>query len=195
MCILQIVGILALLILIRYLWWSSTQGNENPYMKMGEALNPMPLTSSDAKGESKEARKATPESPKEEKEDDEEAVKEIERIKVNTDHKELVKVEEESSLEDVQTPAVDEAKPSLMEQPLGEKDDLKKISGIGPKIEEKLNNLGIFHYQQIAEFTEKNIQWVDENLSFKGRAMRDDWIGQAKVLAKGEETEFSKRYK
>ena len=157
MCILQIVGILALLILIRYLWWSSTQNNENPYMKKGEALNPMPLTSEAAKGEIKE------QSPQEK--------------------------EDESEDESVGE------KPEFLETPQGDKDDLKKISGIGPKIEEKLNNLGIFHYQQIADFTQDNIKWVDDHLSFRGRIERDDWIGQAKLLAKGEDTEFSKRYK
>ncbi|MDX5369017.1 MAG: NADH-quinone oxidoreductase subunit E, partial [Alphaproteobacteria bacterium] len=33
----------------------------------------------------------------------------------------------------------------------------------------------------------------DARLKFKGRIERDDWIGQAKVLAEGGETEFSKR--
>jgi predicted flap endonuclease-1-like 5' DNA nuclease len=86
-------------------------------------------------------------------------------------------------------------KPTFLEAPEGEKDDLKKISGIGPKIETTLNELGIFHYRQIAEFSEENIAWIDNYLSFRGRIKRDNWVGQADILSQGEETDFSKRYK
>lgn len=72
----------------------------------------------------------------------------------------------------------------LMDKPSGAPDDLKKISGVGPKLEQTLNELGIWHYEQIAKFKKKDIAWVDERLRFKGRIERDDWIGQAKALAK-----------
>ncbi len=75
----------------------------------------------------------------------------------------------------------------------GKKDNLKRIKGIGPKIEGILNKLGIFHFDQIASWDQKTISWVDDYLSFKGRIDREEWIKQAKALAKGEETEFSKR--
>ncbi len=75
----------------------------------------------------------------------------------------------------------------------GQADDLKKISGVGPKLEKTLNGLGIFHFSQIAEFTADNVAWVDRHLRFKGRIARENWIEQAKVLAAGGETEFSKR--
>ena len=58
---------------------------------------------------------------------------------------------------------------------------------------ETLNELGFYHFDQIAAWTEAEIQWVDNRLKFKGRITRDDWIGQAKLLAAGEDTEFSKR--
>ncbi len=74
-----------------------------------------------------------------------------------------------------------------------EKDDLKKISGVGPKLEEKLNALGITTYSEIAKFTKKRIEEVDTELNFKGRIERDDWKAQAKILAAGGETEFSKK--
>jgi NADH-quinone oxidoreductase subunit E len=85
-------------------------------------------------------------------------------------------------------------RPALLSEPLnGQKDNLTKIKGIGVQIENSLNNIGIFHFYQIAQWDEENLKWVDENLSFPGRALRDDWIGQAKLLDEGEETEFSKR--
>jgi NADH-quinone oxidoreductase subunit E len=62
-------------------------------------------------------------------------------------------------------------------------DDLKSISGIGPKLETVLNGLGVWTYRQIAEWTNEEIAWVDDYLSFKGRIGRDDWIGQAAKLA------------
>lgn len=74
-----------------------------------------------------------------------------------------------------------------------EKDDLKKISGVGPKLEEKLNALGITTFSEIAKFTKKRIEEVDTELNFKGRIERDDWKAQAKILAAGGETEFSKK--
>ncbi len=73
------------------------------------------------------------------------------------------------------------------------KDDLKLISGVGEKLESLLNGLGIFHFDQIAAWTTENIAWVDSYLQFSGRIARDDWVGQAKVLASGGETEFSRR--
>ena len=74
-----------------------------------------------------------------------------------------------------------------------DKDDLKKISGVGPKLEEKLNALGVFTFDQIANFSPERVEEVDAGLNFKGRIMREDWLGQAKILAAGGETEFSKK--
>ncbi len=54
--------------------------------------------------------------------------------------------------------------------------------------------LGFYHFDQIAQWTAAEIAWVDDNLEgFKGRVTRDNWVAQAKVLAAGGETEFSKR--
>ena len=72
-------------------------------------------------------------------------------------------------------------------------DDLKRIKGIGPKNEDALNELGIYTFRQIAEWTPSNVDWVEDFMSFPGRIEREDWIGQAKLLASGAETEFSKR--
>ncbi|MDV4143906.1 NADH-quinone oxidoreductase subunit E [Shimia sp. FJ5] len=75
----------------------------------------------------------------------------------------------------------------------GGADDLKKIKGVGPKLEETLNALGFYHYDQIAKWTEAEIAWVDNRLKFKGRIERDGWIDQARTLAEGGETAFSKK--
>ncbi|WP_319530097.1 hypothetical protein [uncultured Cohaesibacter sp.] len=85
-------------------------------------------------------------------------------------------------------------KPRTMKQPRkAGADDLKRIKGVGKVLEGKLNDLGIYHYDQIAKWNRSHINWVSTFLSFKGRIDREDWIEQAKLLASGEETEFSKR--
>lgn len=62
-------------------------------------------------------------------------------------------------------------------------DDLKLIKGVGPKLEKELNGLGLFTFAQIATLTPENLAWIDENLSsFKGRSLRDDWVGQAAAM-------------
>ena len=82
--------------------------------------------------------------------------------------------------------AADTGKPSnLLDAPKGEKDDLKLISGVGPKLEDTLNSNGVWHFWQIAEWKKADIAMMDDLLSFKGRIERDDWIKQAKTLAKG----------
>ncbi|PKQ14000.1 MAG: NADH:ubiquinone oxidoreductase [Alphaproteobacteria bacterium HGW-Alphaproteobacteria-1] len=76
----------------------------------------------------------------------------------------------------------------------GKADDLKAIKGVGPKLEKLCNQLGFYHYDQIANWTAEEVAWVDENLKgFKGRVSRDGWVEQAKILAAGGETEFSRR--
>jgi small subunit ribosomal protein S2 len=79
--------------------------------------------------------------------------------------------------------------PKLFTTPAGAADDLKKISGIGPTLERKLNAMGITQYDQIANLSEEDVAKVDEALNLKGRFARDDWPGQAKRLATGEPVE------
>ncbi len=71
-------------------------------------------------------------------------------------------------------------------------DDLKLISGVGPKIEGILHDLGIFSYAQVAAWKQAECEWVDNYLNFKGRIERDDWVKQAEALAKGGEAEYIK---
>lgn len=74
-------------------------------------------------------------------------------------------------------------KPEILKQAQCAADDLQKIGGVGPVLEQKLNTLGVFHYWQIAAWSEDEVAWVDDQLSIRGRIARDDWIGQAKALA------------
>ncbi|SCB60007.1 NADH-quinone oxidoreductase subunit E [Rhizobium aethiopicum] len=62
-------------------------------------------------------------------------------------------------------------------------DDLKLIAGIGPKLEQVLNARGIRSFADIAAWSDEDIARLDADLGFNGRIARDDWIGQAKVLA------------
>ncbi len=76
----------------------------------------------------------------------------------------------------------------------GKADDLKKIKGVGPKLEKTLNSLGFYHFDQLASWSADEIAWVDANLEgFKGRVTRDGWVKQAKTLAGGGNTAFSKK--
>lgn len=63
-------------------------------------------------------------------------------------------------------------------------DDLQQINGIGKVLEKKLNNLGIYTFAQIAAFNQKDIDAINETLSFKGRIEREKWVPQAKKLSK-----------
>jgi small subunit ribosomal protein S2 len=67
-----------------------------------------------------------------------------------------------------------------IDAPRGEADDLKRISGISPKLEQQLNDKGVFHFWQIADFDATAIAALDRELKLRGRITRDDWVGQAK---------------
>jgi small subunit ribosomal protein S2 len=67
-------------------------------------------------------------------------------------------------------------------EPQGEKDDLKKIRGITKAHEKKLNERGIFHYWQIAAFTQDNLDEIDRLLHGNGQIAKGDWVDQAREL-------------
>jgi large subunit ribosomal protein L21 len=62
-------------------------------------------------------------------------------------------------------------------------DKLTQIKGIGPVLEKKLNAYGVFRFAQIANWTHKEVDEFSEQLNFKGRIEREDWIRQAKELS------------
>ncbi|MEL6998977.1 MAG: NADH-quinone oxidoreductase subunit E [Pseudomonadota bacterium] len=97
-----------------------------------------------------------------------------------------------SGASDALMAVTDEDKPELLAQARdGGPDDLKKIKGVGPKLEGILHDMGVFHFDQVAAWTSREVAWVDERLKFKGRIERDGWIEQAKAFATSGETESS----
>lgn len=79
---------------------------------------------------------------------------------------------------------VEAVRPSnLLTEAQGDADDLTKISGVGPKLNEKLNENGVFHFWQIAQWGPAEIAFMDDQLSFKGRIERDEWISQAEKFS------------
>jgi NADH-quinone oxidoreductase subunit E len=89
-----------------------------------------------------------------------------------------------STTADVSTP--------LFTAPAGQKDDLKLISGVGPVLEGKLNAIGITTWAQVAALKKAEIAKLEDSLAFPGRVERDNWIKQAKALAKGGVEEYRK---
>ncbi|MCC7251864.1 30S ribosomal protein S2, partial [Hyphomicrobium sp.] len=69
-----------------------------------------------------------------------------------------------------------------IDAPRGEADDLKRITGITPKIEQKLNDAGVFHFWQIADLDAENQALLDRRLKLKGQIEQEGWIAQAKKL-------------
>jgi small subunit ribosomal protein S2 len=94
---------------------------------------------------------------------------------------EVAAVSEEAVAEEADA----EAEGPLFVAPEGQVDDLKKISGVGPVLEKKLNALGVTQFEQIANLSDEDIEKIDTALNFKGRISRDDWVGQAKALTTG----------
>lgn len=93
-------------------------------------------------------------------------------------------------------PVAKDGKPETLSKPrAGGADDLKQIKGVGPGLEKTLNELGFYHFDQVAGWRKKEVEWVDSRLKFKGRIERDGWVKQCKTLAKGGSTAFSKRVK
>ena len=89
------------------------------------------------------------------------------------------------------------AKPAVLAKArAGGADDLKMIKGVGPVLEKALNASGVFHFDQVAVWKKSDAVWFDENVKgANGRVVRDEWVKQAKILAKGGTTEFASKVK
>lgn len=75
----------------------------------------------------------------------------------------------------------------------GKADNLTRIKGIGTVNEKKLNHHGIFHFDQIGAWKKADVEAAEAYLAFDGRIAREEWVKQAKLLAQGKNTEFSRR--
>jgi len=91
-------------------------------------------------------------------------------------------------------PTIDESwKPKGFNNAPDKIDDLKRIKGVGAVIEKTLNELGIYQFEQIENWSNDNVSWVENFLAFPGRIEREGWIEQSKTLGAGGTTEFAKR--
>ena len=90
-----------------------------------------------------------------------------------------------------------DAKPAVLKKArAGGPDDLKMIKGVGPALEKALHETGVFHFDQVAAWSNMDARWFDENVKgANGRVQRDGWIKQARILAKGGTTEFANKVK
>ena len=92
--------------------------------------------------------------------------------------------------------------PSANETPSGAtvdssdaEDDLTRIKGLGPKISQLLQSLGVTSYAQIAAWSDTDIERIDAQLGkFQGRIRRDNWVEQAVLLSKGDASGFADRF-
>lgn len=88
---------------------------------------------------------------------------------------------------------VAEAAPTVSAAPAG--DDLGRIKGVGPKLKALLASLGVTSYAQIAAWTDEDIARIDAQLgTFAGRAKRDSWVEQAKLLASGDTATYEAKF-
>ena len=75
-------------------------------------------------------------------------------------------------------------KPLIMGVPRPKgKDDLQEIDGIDATLEYELNELGIYHYDQISKWSSKNSEWIEVFLNIHGQVSSDNWISQASSLS------------
>lgn len=86
------------------------------------------------------------------------------------------------------------ARPVGLARPRGDRpDDLLKIKGVGRANIQQLHALGIFHFDQIANWSRDEQRWVGSFLAYPGRLDKEDWPGQAKFYAKRLEIEIANR--
>lgn len=94
---------------------------------------------------------------------------------------EAIKVDTvEREIEDSET---NNTAPTLLSEAKKEgKDKLSMIKGIGPVLENKLNALGVYHFEQIASWTKAQEEWIGAQMSFPKRVSKEEWVKQAKEL-------------
>lgn len=98
-----------------------------------------------------------------------------------------------SSNDDDASVQSEEGKPKIAAA-VGAPDDLTRIKGIGPKLNELCQSLGVRRFDQIAKWKAADVAEVDQYLKIKGRIDRDEWVKQAKLLAAGEDAKHKANY-
>ncbi len=122
---------------------------------------------------------------------EQEEVEEEVEVEVEVNVEEEVSKEEESNESEAEGEESEDTKKAALMESLGtateeEKEDLKKIKGVGPKLESVLNSIGIYTFAQVSKMTVHEYDLVDSLLTtFKGRAKRDQWAEQAKAILEG----------
>ena len=92
-------------------------------------------------------------------------------------------------------PASTEPLPAFLDAPRGTPDNLTMMKGVGDRFAAKLNEIGVYHYRQIAGWSPQEAQIADSKLdTFRGRIERDQLVEQAKLLATGRTTEYEARF-
>lgn len=77
-------------------------------------------------------------------------------------------------------PKAKSPQPVMLKKPKGKADDLTRIKGVGPRLSDKLNDLGVYHFRQIADWNKAQATWVDDQVAGKGRIAREAWVSQAR---------------
>lgn len=81
------------------------------------------------------------------------------------------------------------------EKPAEGSDDLTRIKGLGPKLAATLGTLGVTSFEQIAAWSDADIDRIDSQLGrFAGRIRRDAWVEQARLLAAGDAAGFEAKF-
>src|SRR4029079_15215368 len=73
-----------------------------------------------------------------------------------------------------------------IDAPRGEADDLKRLPAVNPRLEQRLNDIGVYHFWQIADLDPESMEALDTALNLRGRIGRDNWIAAAKQLTEGQ---------
>ncbi|NNC72477.1 MAG: hypothetical protein HKN78_06320 [Sphingomonadaceae bacterium] len=114
-------------------------------------------------------------------------------VALAADSKEALELDQ--PIDDAEETATDDDVSPFLAAPDGDPDDLTKIKGVGPKLNDLLHGLGVYHFGQIAGWNDAQIEEVDSQLgSFKGRIVRDRWIDQARYLAAGDFAGFEHEF-
>ena len=85
--------------------------------------------------------------------------------------------------------------PAFLDGPRGTPDNLTLLKGVGDRFAAKLNEIGVYHYRQIASWSPDEVRIADSKLdTFRGRIERDQLVEQSKLLAAGRTTEYEARF-